>query len=512
MDHLPEQFDLIVVGTGLPETVLAAAASRAGKSVLQIDRNGYYGDEWASLSLEMVDEWAAKQTLAHNTGNNYNSSFCNVDIVYDREPVHEHVMQDLRNKSNRFAIDLSPRLIFSRGAMVDVLVQSNICRYLEFKNCTRILSSKQGCDRLKWVQVPSTRDAVFASEDLSLLQKRKFMKFVEKCKLMSETREEDIELNSQSFISFLEENGMDQDLIDILSAVTDSTGTTTNALRLLKRVIESSGVFGPTAYLWPLYGSGELPQAFARLSAVFGGVYCLSQEVTGIQSHEDGVTVTIGGRQISSNFVAGSVSSIPANLLRLSDPIRTSHAVLITNSSIHGTDENEVSRHLVYAPTDSHPLFFKRQITSARLRSGGAEVSLIEVGSGSQCVPLGLFLVYMSCVSNLATAKDDMQSVCDHLFPRSSPDHKTEKPRVLWSCFFNKISPQKVSCTQSHVYAFRGPSVGVDYEPHIEEAKALFHRLFPNDTFLPRAPDAEDIVLEDEAQDDDESHKQPERE
>lgn len=31
-----------------------------------------------------------------------------------------------------------------------------------------------------------------------------------------------------------------------------------------------------TPYLWPLYGTGELPQAFARFAAVHGGVYCLA--------------------------------------------------------------------------------------------------------------------------------------------------------------------------------------------------------------------------------------------
>ena len=31
-----------------------------------------------------------------------------------------------------------------------------------------------------------------------------------------------------------------------------------------------------TPYLWPLYGTGELPQAFSRFAAVHGGVYCLA--------------------------------------------------------------------------------------------------------------------------------------------------------------------------------------------------------------------------------------------
>jgi Rab GDP dissociation inhibitor len=30
-------------------------------------------------------------------------------------------------------------------------------------------------------------------------------------------------------------------------------------------------------YIYPLYGLGELPQAFARLSAVYGGTYMLNK-------------------------------------------------------------------------------------------------------------------------------------------------------------------------------------------------------------------------------------------
>ncbi|KAI3945466.1 hypothetical protein MKW92_048795 [Papaver armeniacum] len=35
-------FDLVVVGTGLPESIIAAAASIAGKTVLHVDSNSFY--------------------------------------------------------------------------------------------------------------------------------------------------------------------------------------------------------------------------------------------------------------------------------------------------------------------------------------------------------------------------------------------------------------------------------------------------------------------------------------
>lgn len=45
--------------------------------------------------------------------------------------------------------------------------------------------------------------------------------------------------------------------------------------------MESVGRFGDSPFLWTLYGSGELSQCFARLCAVFGGIYCLNRSIDG---------------------------------------------------------------------------------------------------------------------------------------------------------------------------------------------------------------------------------------
>ena len=39
-ERLPEAVDVVVIGTGLPETILAAACARSGLSVLHLDRCG----------------------------------------------------------------------------------------------------------------------------------------------------------------------------------------------------------------------------------------------------------------------------------------------------------------------------------------------------------------------------------------------------------------------------------------------------------------------------------------
>jgi Rab GDP dissociation inhibitor len=46
-----EEYDVIVLGTGLKECVLSGLLAVKGKKVLHLDRNGYYGADTASLNL-----------------------------------------------------------------------------------------------------------------------------------------------------------------------------------------------------------------------------------------------------------------------------------------------------------------------------------------------------------------------------------------------------------------------------------------------------------------------------
>ncbi|CAF4741356.1 unnamed protein product, partial [Rotaria socialis] len=60
-DGLPSEYDIIVVGTGIVESILASACARIGKTVLHVDTNEYYGSEWASFPLNGLIEWAQMQ-------------------------------------------------------------------------------------------------------------------------------------------------------------------------------------------------------------------------------------------------------------------------------------------------------------------------------------------------------------------------------------------------------------------------------------------------------------------
>lgn len=62
---------------------------------------------------------------------------------------------------------------------------------------------------------------------------------------------------------------------------------TVNRIRLY---VTSTDRYGKSPYIYPLYGLGELPQGFARLSAIYGGTYMLNTSVDEI--HYDGDKVS----------------------------------------------------------------------------------------------------------------------------------------------------------------------------------------------------------------------------
>lgn len=68
--------------------------------------------------------------------------------------------------------------------------------------------------------------------------------------------------------------------------------------------------YGKSPYIYPLYGLGELPQGFARLSAIYGGTYMLDKPVEEIVYDDKGkfVGVKSGGETVKAAKVIGDPS------------------------------------------------------------------------------------------------------------------------------------------------------------------------------------------------------------
>ena len=56
-------------------------------------------------------------------------------------------------------------------------------------------------------------------------------------------------------------------------------GMATETINRIRLYVNSMARYGKSPYIYPLYGLGELPQGFARLSAIYGGTYMLNTNV-----------------------------------------------------------------------------------------------------------------------------------------------------------------------------------------------------------------------------------------
>ncbi len=107
--------------------------------------------------------------------------------------------------------------------------------------------------------------------------------------------------------------------------------------------------YGKSPYIYPLYGLGELPQSFARLSAIYGGTYMLDKTIDEIVTDADGkfVGVTSGGETVKAKQVIGDPSYFGAGKIseggkvRVIEEHKVIRAICFLKHPIPGTDDSD---------------------------------------------------------------------------------------------------------------------------------------------------------------------------
>jgi len=143
---MDEEYDCVVLGTGLKECILSGLLSVLGKKVLHMDRNKYYGGESASLTPleDLFAKFGAKME----------------DNTYGR--------------GRDWNVDLIPKFIMANGQLVKLLIHSGVTRYLEFKSVEGSYVYKGG----KISKVPADEREALSSDLMGIFEKRRFRNFV----------------------------------------------------------------------------------------------------------------------------------------------------------------------------------------------------------------------------------------------------------------------------------------------------------------------------------------------
>ncbi|KZS95772.1 rab GTPase activator [Sistotremastrum niveocremeum HHB9708] len=324
---MDEEYDVIILGTGLTECILSGLLSVEGKKVLHMDRNDYYGGDSASLNLtQLYRQFRPNQAAPTELGR-------------DRD----------------FAIDLIPKFIIASGELTKMLVHTDVTRYLEFKQIAGSFVYRDG----KISKVPSTEMEAVRSPLMGLFEKRRaknFFQFLQNWKDEDPATHQGINLDKDSMKAIYEKFGLEpgtQDFIGHAMALhLDDDYKTKPARATYNRIIlytSSMARYGKSPYLYPLYGLGELPQSFARLSAIYGGTYMLDKPIDEIVTDADGkfVGVRSGTETVKAKQVIGDPSyfgagkEIEGGKLRVVEEGKVVRAICILKHPIPGTDDSD---------------------------------------------------------------------------------------------------------------------------------------------------------------------------
>jgi len=319
---MDEEYDVIILGTGLKECILSGVLSVEGKKVLHMDRNSYYGGESASLNLNQLFEKFKKETS-----------------------------KDTLGASRDYNVDLIPKFLMSCGTLVQILVKTDVTRYLEFKAVDGSFVVHGG----KVYKVPSTGAEALKSSLMGILEKRrcqKFFEFVGEWDENNPKTHQGLDIKTQTIAQVFEHFSLKPDTIDFVGhamALRDNDAyLTTPAIETINRVrlyAESVLRYGNSPYIYPLYGLAEMPQGFARLSAIYGGTYMLNKPVEEIK-YDNGVVVGVKseGEVAKCKFVIGDPSYFPDKVKKVGQVIS---AICILPAPVPGTNNAESAQIII---------------------------------------------------------------------------------------------------------------------------------------------------------------------
>ncbi|AQK93744.1 Guanosine nucleotide diphosphate dissociation inhibitor 2 [Zea mays] len=142
---MDEEYDVIVLGTGLKECILSGLLSVDGLKVLHMDRNDYYGGDSTSLNLNQL--W--KRFRGE-----------------DKPPAHLGASRD-------YNVDMVPKFMMANGTLVRTLIHTDVTKYLSFKAVDGSYVFSKG----KIYKVPATDMEALKSPLMGLFEKRRARNF-----------------------------------------------------------------------------------------------------------------------------------------------------------------------------------------------------------------------------------------------------------------------------------------------------------------------------------------------
>ncbi|CDR87440.1 related to Rab proteins geranylgeranyltransferase component A 2 [Sporisorium scitamineum] len=510
-------YDVAIFSTGLTQSILSAALASAGLSVIHIDENDYYADQWASLTLSELLKWAQSMQSSSAEGAASTARIDNIDLSFPASSkANEQTPQDpfelpesLASLNRHYAISLAPTLLPTTGPSIDCLIRSKVSSYATFRllerTCVASTSTTDDDTTTTLTSVPASKEDIFKTKTLSLIAKRKLMKLL--MYIATEDWQSDLAQNpttaQRPFVEYLAEvHKMSPDLVDAVAygvcLCASPTETTEVAMTRAQSHMHSVGRYGNSAYLVGQYGgAGELAQGYCRASAVKGGMFILAHEIKSAKRGAVDTKWEIAVDGIDSSVTADYVVSSDEVLQQLGiagnqpQPTKAKQAVLyravlVLDRPIHFTtpNSNEASTE------NSNPQDPASDTTAAThnlppetglvvfppgsIGNNPNTVTVLMMGEGTFSCPKGQYVYYVQTEAShddtQRSAQEVLKPVLDQVIALTNdtrPSEASVATRPLLQLTYRQLvplSPVDFTCFNLSSIPFPPPSIK-DHQP-----------------------------------------------
>lgn len=387
----PENVDVVIAGTGLVESILAAALAWQGSTVLHIDANSYYGDSSATLTIDQLKKWVM---VVNNQ--KYGKCYENADLY-----VSSVIGPDKKYSSRDFGVDLAPKILFAKSDLLSILVKSRVHQYLEFQP----LSNFHTYENDNFEKLTNSKQQIFTDKYLPLMTKRNLMRFI-KFVLDWETQPElwqpfiDKPLSEFLERKFKLEKPHISELIFSIGLCYTYEITTPRGLQRIRRYLSSFDVYGPFPVLYSKYGGpGEISQGFCRSAAVAGATYKLQHKLVSYDPNRGVATFNDGSKAQVTEKVVMSPTQSPENSKNIPpQQYEVQHLTCVVEKEcLEWLDKNEHAAVVVFPPG------------SLETNNRTAVQALI-LSSGSDVCPKGTCLWYLKTTETGSRGKLDLEA------------------------------------------------------------------------------------------------------